>query len=61
MARPLFSTRFCTVGSNNAFYRLPERSTFAKWAAATPDDFTMAVKASRQLGATGGGPLAGLR
>jgi uncharacterized protein YecE (DUF72 family) len=40
---------FDTVESNNAFYRLPERRTFERWAATTPDDFTMAVKASRYL------------
>jgi uncharacterized protein YecE (DUF72 family) len=44
-----YSDRFATVESNNAFYRLPERSLFARWAARTPDDFVMAVKASRFL------------
>lgn len=44
-----YATRFLTVESNSAFYRLPERSTFAKWAAETPDDFVFAVKASRYL------------
>jgi uncharacterized protein YecE (DUF72 family) len=34
---------------NNAFYRLPEPRTFAAWAARTPDDFVVAVKASRFL------------
>ncbi len=40
---------FATVEVNNAFYRLPERSTFEAWAAALPDDFVVAVKASRYL------------
>ncbi len=40
---------FATVEVNNAFYRLPERATFERWAAATPDDFTFALKASRFL------------
>ncbi len=44
-----YADRFATVESNNAFYRLPERRTFADWAARTPDDFVMAVKASRYL------------
>ena len=44
-----FAERFATVESNNAFYRLPEAETFAAWARRTPDDFVMAVKASRYL------------
>jgi len=40
---------FATVELNNAFYRLPEASTFAAWAQALPDDFVVAVKASRYL------------
>src|ERR671912_317012 len=44
-----YAARFGTVESNNAFYRLPERRTFEAWAARTPDDFVMAVKASRYL------------
>lgn len=44
-----FAARFATVESNNAFYRLPEAHTFEAWARRTPDDFTMAVKASRYL------------
>ena len=46
---PHYSERFATVEVNNAFYRLPEAGTFAKWAAAVPADFTFAVKASRYL------------
>ena len=44
-----YAARFATVESNNAFYRLPERSTFEAWAARTPGDFDMAVKMSRYL------------
>jgi uncharacterized protein YecE (DUF72 family) len=44
-----YAGRFATVESNAAFYRLPERATFAAWATRTPDDFVMAVKASRYL------------
>jgi uncharacterized protein YecE (DUF72 family) len=44
-----YSQRFATVEVNNAFYRLPERSTFEKWAETVPPDFVVAVKASRYL------------
>src|SRR3954470_15911841 len=44
-----YAQRFSTVESNAAFYRLPERRTFEAWAARTPPDFRMAVKASRYL------------
>ena len=44
-----YADRFATVESNNAFYRLPEATTFAAWAERTPPDFVMAVKASRYL------------
>jgi uncharacterized protein YecE (DUF72 family) len=44
-----YAARFATVESNAAFYRLPEAATFAAWAERTPDDFVMAVKASRYL------------
>ena len=40
---------FGCVEVNNAFYRLPERSTFEKWCEQTPDDFVVAVKVSRYL------------
>lgn len=46
-----FAARFATVGVNNAFYRLPERDTFAAWRDRTPDDFCVAVK-MRRLAAT---------
>lgn len=44
-----YSARFATVEINNAFYRLPETSTFQAWADALPDGFVVAVKASRYL------------
>jgi uncharacterized protein YecE (DUF72 family) len=44
-----YAETFDTVECDNAFYRLPSRETFEKWAAALPDGFTMAVKASRFL------------
>ena len=44
-----YAERFRTVEVNNAFYRLPESSTFRGWAERTPDDFMVAVKASRYL------------
>jgi len=44
-----YVTRFPTVEVNNAFYRLPEKSTFADWRARTPDGFVVTVKASRYL------------
>lgn len=44
-----YAGHFRTVEVNNAFYRLPEASTFAKWAERTPADFVVAVKASRYL------------
>jgi uncharacterized protein YecE (DUF72 family) len=44
-----FADVFATVEVNNAFYRLPERSTFQQWRERTPDDFTVAVKMSRFL------------
>ncbi len=44
-----YASRFATVESNNAFYRLPEPHTFTNWSARTPADFVMAVKASRFL------------
>ena len=44
-----YADRFQTVEVNNAFYRLPEASTFERWRDATPDDFVIGVKASRYL------------
>jgi uncharacterized protein YecE (DUF72 family) len=44
-----YAGQFATVEVNNAFYRLPERETFARWRDRTPDDFCLAVKMSRYL------------
>ena len=44
-----YAERFATVEVNNAFYRLPERSTFEQWRERTPADFCFAVKMSRYL------------
>ena len=44
-----FAGAFATVEVNNAFYRLPERDTFAHWRERTPADFVFAVKMSRYL------------
>jgi uncharacterized protein YecE (DUF72 family) len=44
-----YAAGFATVEVNNAFYRLPERSTFERWRERTPDDFCVAVKLSRYL------------
>src|SRR5688500_1137321 len=43
------SALFGTVEVNNAFYRLPDRSVFEAWAARTPADYVVTVKASRFL------------
>ena len=34
---------------NNAFYRLPDTTTFERWRENTPDDFIVTIKASRYL------------
>lgn len=44
-----YAAHFATVENNNAFYRLPARETFTAWRERTPDDFVVAVKASRFL------------
>jgi uncharacterized protein YecE (DUF72 family) len=44
-----YATRYMTVENNGTFYRLPSRETFEGWRLRTPDDFVMAVKASRYL------------
>ena len=38
-----------TVENDGTFYRLPARETFAGWQSRTPEDFVMAIKASRYL------------
>jgi uncharacterized protein YecE (DUF72 family) len=44
-----YAGRFGTVENNGTFYRLPARGAFERWRDRTPDDFVMAVKASRYL------------
>jgi uncharacterized protein YecE (DUF72 family) len=44
-----YAERFQSVEVNNAFYRLPEISTFERWRDTTPDDFLLTIKASRYL------------
>jgi uncharacterized protein YecE (DUF72 family) len=44
-----YAGHFPVVEVNNAFYRLPERSTFEQWRERTPDGFVFAVKMSRYL------------
>jgi uncharacterized protein YecE (DUF72 family) len=44
-----YAERFQSVEVNNVFYRLPEKSTFEHWSAATPHDFAFSLKASRYL------------
>jgi uncharacterized protein YecE (DUF72 family) len=44
-----YAERYRTVENNNSFYRLPSRETFESWRERTPNDFVMAVKASRYL------------
>jgi uncharacterized protein YecE (DUF72 family) len=44
-----YAKHYPTVEVNNTFYRLPERSTFERWAAETPPCFVITAKASRFL------------
>lgn len=44
-----YAAQYQTVENNGSFYRLPLRETFVGWRERTPDDFVMAVKASRYL------------
>lgn len=44
-----YATLFASAEVNNTFYRLPAETVFADWAARTPEDFVIAVKASRYL------------
>ena len=40
---------FATTEVNNSFYRLPALEVFEQWAARTPDDYVLTIKASRFL------------
>jgi uncharacterized protein YecE (DUF72 family) len=44
-----YAERFATVEVNATFYRLPRRSTVARWADLTPEGFCFAIKGSRYL------------
>jgi uncharacterized protein YecE (DUF72 family) len=44
-----YAQHFDTVEVNNTFYRLPLRSSVAKWVAETPQGFLFTIKASRYL------------
>ena len=44
-----YAGKFGTVENNATFYRLPAGDTFEAWRRRTPDDFVMALKASRYL------------
>jgi uncharacterized protein YecE (DUF72 family) len=44
-----YATLFDTVEVNATFYRLPLRSSVARWVEQTPPEFVLAVKASRYL------------
>lgn len=44
-----YASQYATVENDGTFYRLAARETFADWRARTPDDFVMAIKASRYL------------
>ena len=44
-----YARHFDTVEVNNTFYRLPLKSSVAKWVAETPPHFLFAIKASRYL------------
>ena len=45
----VYSASFSTVEINSAFYRLPDRRQFERWASAVTPGFCFAVKASRYL------------
>ena len=44
-----YSQRLPTVEINNTFYRMPNTSVIANWAAATPKDFRFSIKASQRI------------
>jgi uncharacterized protein YecE (DUF72 family) len=44
-----YATLFDTVEVNSTFYRLPKRQSVVRWVELSPDDFVLAVKASRYL------------
>jgi uncharacterized protein YecE (DUF72 family) len=44
-----YAARLPTVEINNTFYRMPKVSVLEHWAAATPEHFRFAIKASRRI------------
>ncbi|TKR31069.1 DUF72 domain-containing protein [Luteimonas gilva] len=44
-----YSQRLPSVEINNTFYQMPKAPVLEQWAAATPDDFRFAIKASRRI------------
>ncbi len=44
-----YAERFATVEVDSSFYRLPSVEAVGRWAAAVPEDFCFAAKASRYL------------
>jgi uncharacterized protein YecE (DUF72 family) len=46
---PYYAARFPTVEINYTFYRMPNESTVAKWAAETPSPYKLTLKAPRRI------------
>jgi len=44
-----YAERLPTVEINNTFYRMPKTAVIETWAAATPENFRFAIKASRRI------------
>jgi uncharacterized protein YecE (DUF72 family) len=44
-----YAERLPSVEINNTFYQMPKAEVLAHWAAATPDTFRFAIKASRRI------------
>lgn len=44
-----YASRFPAVEINNTFYRLPRENVLLEWAAAVPESFRFAVKASQRI------------
>lgn len=44
-----YAARLATVEINNTFYQMPKTTVLDQWAAATPEHFRFAIKASRRI------------
>lgn len=44
-----YAQRLPSVEINNTFYQMPKAAVLEQWAAATPEDFRFAIKASRRI------------